>query len=195
MKKYLMRVVAAISVFFVPALAVAHTGSHEVSGLLSGIAHPLMGLDHLIVILAVGLWLGASARRQAPLMIAVFLVFLGSGAVMGASGFALPNIEAGIAVSVLVAGLLVATRARLPSLVSVSLLALFALFHGTAHGAEMPAAITPLLYGAGLLISTAVLQLGAVRFGRMVQSVRAEWLLRMAGVLGGGLGAWLLLSV
>ncbi|MCF6217663.1 MAG: HupE/UreJ family protein [Gammaproteobacteria bacterium] len=195
MKKDLMRIVAAISVFFIPGLAVAHTGSHEVSGLISGILHPLTGLDHLIVILAIGLWLGARVGSQVPLMMAVFLAFLGLGAVMGASGFVLPSLETGIAVSVLVAGLLVATLARLPVIVSASLLALFALFHGTAHGAEMPVAITPLLYGAGLLISTVVLQLGAVWFGRMAQSVRAEWLLRMAGVLGGVFGAWLLLSV
>ncbi len=195
MKKDLMRVAAAISVFFVPGLAAAHTGSHEVSGLLSGISHPLMGLDHLIVILAVGLWLGVSARKQAPLMVTVFLAFLGLGAVVGASGFVLPSVETGIAVSVLVAGLLVATLARLSAVVTLALLVLFALFNGAAHGTEMPVAATPLLYGVGLLVSTAVLQLAAVRLGQMAHGVGAEWLLRTAGVLGGGFGAWLLLSV
>ncbi len=194
MKKNAIRMVAALGAFSASGIAVAHTGSHEVSGFFSGITHPLMGLDHLAVILAVGLWLGVSARRQAPLLMSVFLAVMAMGAAAGAAGLALPGIETGIAASLLMAGLLVASLARLPMHASLVLVAAFALFNGAAHGSEMPVSATPLLYGAGMLLSTALLQLAGIGLGQLAQRVRAEWLLRGAGIVGGGFGAWLLLG-
>ena len=110
------------------------------------------------------------------------------------SGIALPGVEAGIAASVLVTGLLVATLARLPAAAGIALVGVFALFHGSAHGAELPSVVSPLLYGLGFLVSTAALHLSGIGLGRLAQRTRSEWLLRGAGVVTGGFGAWLLLA-
>jgi len=194
MNRNLIRLVTLPCVFSVSGMVLAHTGSHEVSGFFSGISHPLLGLDHLAVMLAVGLWAGIAFRRQAWLPVTAFPVFMACGAALGMAGIGMPGVEAGIAASLLVTGLLVATWAHLPVSVSVALVSVFALFHGSAHGAEMPSAAAPLLYGLGFLVSTAALHLGGLGLGRLAQHTRAKWLLRGAGMLTGGYGAWLLLG-
>jgi len=95
---------------------------------------------------------------------------------------------------VLVMGLLVATLARLPATASIALVGVFALFHGSAHGADMPFAAAPVLYGLGFLVSTAVLHLSGLGLGRIAQRTRTAWLLRGAGMITGGFCAWLLLA-
>ena len=194
MKRTMIRLVTLPCAFSVSGLVMAHTGHHDVSGLLGGLGHPLTGLDHLAAMLAVGLWAGSGARGQAWLPVTTFLVFMACGAALGMSGIALPGVEAGIAASALVTGLLVATLARLPAAAGIALVGVFALFHGSAHGAEQPAAAAPLLYALGFLVSTAVLHLSGIGLGRLARRTRAEWLLRGAGVATGGFGAWLLLA-
>lgn len=194
MKRNIIRFVTLLCAPLVSGAVMAHTGHHQVSGLLSGIGHPLMGLDHLAAMLAVGLWAGIGVRRQVWLPVTTFLVFMAGGAALAMGGVGLPGVEAGIAASLLVMGLLVATWARLPAAASVALVGVFALFHGSAHGTEMPFAVAPLLYGFGFLVSTAILHLAGIGLGRLVQRARAEWLLRGAGVMTGGFGAWLLLG-
>jgi len=107
---------------------------------------------------------------------------------------AMPGMESGIAASLLLAGLLVATLARLPVAASAALVAAFALFNGTAHGVEMPATAAPLLYGLGMLLTTAALLAAGIGLGRLVAGVRVEWLLRAAGIASGATGAWMLLG-
>ncbi len=194
MKKRAIRVATALGALLISGIASAHTGSHDVSGFLSGITHPLLGLDHLAVILVVGLWLGVTAHRQVPLLLSVFLAFMVLGATFGATGFVLQGVETGIAASLLIAGLLVAMLARLPVTVSFVLVAAFALFNGAAHGSEMPTATMPLLYGIGMLLSTTLLQLTGIKLGCLVLQARVEWVLRGAGIAGSGFGAWLLLG-
>jgi len=195
MKRNTIRLVTLLCALPVSGVALAHTGSHEVSGFFSGISHPLTGLDHLAVMLAVGLWAGVTANRRAWLPVAAFLVFMVIGAVLGMRGIGLPGIETGIAASVLVMGLLVATLVRLPTVATVALIGVFALFHGSAHGAEMPSSATPLLYGIGFLVATASLHLGGIGLARLLQRSHAEWLFRGAGIVTSGFGAWLLLGV
>ncbi|MCF6209595.1 MAG: HupE/UreJ family protein [Gammaproteobacteria bacterium] len=194
MKTNTIRVVVALAASVASGLAAAHTGEHELGGFLSGLSHPLMGLDHLAVMLAVGLWIGFRAQRQAGQLVAAYVGFLVLGAVVGMSAPILPGVETGIAASVLVASLLMATLVRLPLAASMLLVAGFALFNGAAHGAGMPLASMPLLYGLGLLFASGALQLASVRLGGLLQRGRAAWVLRGLGVLGGGLGAWLLLG-
>jgi urease accessory protein len=194
MKRTLIRLVTLPCVLAVSGAALAHTGHHDVSGFLGGLGHPLTGLDHLTAMLAVGLWAGMNNRAPAWLPVATFLVFMTCGAVVGMSGIVLPGVEAGIAASVLVMGLLVATLARLPATAGIALVGVFALFHGSAHGAEMPSAAAPVLYGLGFLATTAALHFGGLGLGRLAQRTRAEWLVRGAGVITGGFGAWLLLA-
>jgi len=194
MKRTLIRLVTLPCTLAVSGMALAHTGHHEVSGFLSGLGHPLTGPDHLAAMLAMGLWAGIGAHQRAWLPVTTFLVFMTCGAALGMSGIALPGVESGIAASVLVMGLLVATLTRLPAGAVVALVGVFALFHGGAHGAEMPLAAAPVFYGLGFLASTAVLHLSGLGLGRLAQRSRAEWLLRGAGVITGGFGAWLLLA-
>ena len=137
----------------------------------------------------------SASDRRAWLPVAAFLVFMVIGAVLGMRGIGLPGIETGIAASVLVMGLLVATLVRLPTVATVALIGVFALFHGSAHGAEMPSSATPLLYGIGFLVATASLHLGGIGLARLLQRSHAEWLFRGAGIVTSGFGAWLLLGV
>ena len=154
-----------ISLLLAPTLALAHPG-HLETGLAAGFAHPFSGLDHLLAMLTVGLWagyLGGAARWQLPLTF-VGVMLLGAG--LGMAGFAVPWLETGIAASVLVLGLLLTLAAPLTAIARVSLVAVFALLHGIAHGAELPstanavgylmafATATALLHGLGLTFAT-----------------------------------------
>ena len=138
--------------------ALAHSG-HDSATLFAGFSHPLGGLDHLLAMLAIGLWAGqqgGAVRWQAPLS---FVLLLALGGALGMAGLALPGVEGGIAASVLVLGLLVAGQARLPHAVGLALAGGFALLHGLAHGAEMPLDGSPLAYAAGFVLASASLHL------------------------------------
>lgn len=189
MKRNTIRLFTLPCALLVSGMALAHSGNHEAAGFTSGFSHPLTGLDHLAAMLAVGLWAAISLRHRAWLPVVAFPVFMACGAYAG-----MPGVETGIATSVLVTGLLLATQARLPATVSIALVGVFALFHGSAHGAEMPATAAPLLYGLGFLVSTAALHVAGFGLGRLLQHARSTWLLRGAGVMTGGFGAWLLLG-
>jgi urease accessory protein len=157
--------------------AFAHTFGAHGMGLVAGLSHPLLGLDHLLAMTAVGLWaaqLGGQALWRIPL---AFVTSMAAGALLGAYGLTLPGVEAGIAVSVLLLGLLIAAAARLPIAAGMGLVALFALFHGHAHGLEMPQAAAPWGYGLGMLLSTALLHGLGVLAGIKVR----QNFLRLAG--------------
>ncbi|MDQ7074182.1 MAG: HupE/UreJ family protein [Gammaproteobacteria bacterium] len=193
--KKIMQVIIALSLLPLSGLALAHTGSHESMGLLSGLLHPVLGMDHLVAMLAIGLWLGMSTRQNSWLPMAAFSLCMLAGVFLAVGGgLSLGSIDIGVALSLLVVGLLLASKMALPVAFSAILISLFALFHGGAHGVEMPFSASPLLYGLGFLLSTAALQGVGLVLGRMVQQARTEWLLRSAGLAASGFGAWLLLS-
>jgi urease accessory protein len=149
--------------------AYAHTFGAHGMGMMAGLLHPFLGLDHLLAMTAVGLWaaqLGGQALWRIPL---AFVTSMAAGALLGASGLILPGVEAGIAVSVLLLGLFIASAARLPTAAGMALVALFALFHGHAHGLEMPEAANPWGYGLGMLLSTALLHSFGVLAGMKVR--------------------------
>jgi urease accessory protein len=177
-----------------PALALAHGGADGGAhhGFLDGLTHPFTGIDHLAAMLAVGFWsaLGTRHIAVAPLSFAAVLLF---GAVLGLQGVALPAIEPMIAASLLAIGLLAATRTRLPSAAAGLLVAVFALFHGAAHGIELAgdSAVATL---AGMLIGTAVLHAAGLLAGLAVRS-RSQWFARIAGLAVAGLGAALLVPM
>ena len=182
--------IAILTLTCLPGLALAHPG-HEHSGLVAGLGHPLLGLDHLLAMLAVGLW---AAQQQGRTRWALPLTFVASmlvGGLLGFAGLQLPLMETGIAASVLALGLLVALAVRPPLPLAVALTALFALAHGLAHGLELPDLASPAAYAFGFVIATATLH--AIGFAVVNWLPRAAApLVRIAGAGATLSGAWLL---
>lgn len=144
---------AAMSLF--AGTASAHTGIHTaLTGFAGGLAHPLTGLDHLFAMVAIGLWAAQQGGRALWAVPAAFVGAMAAGGLLAWSGITLPNVETAIALSVLVLGLLIATRRRWTVTAGMTLAAGFALFHGYAHGQEMPLASSPVLYGLGFVLAT-----------------------------------------
>ncbi|WP_431482776.1 HupE/UreJ family protein [Pseudomonas solani] len=186
----LRKTLYALALFLTPALAFAHPG-HDSSGLMAGVAHPITGLDHLLAMLAVGLW---AAQQQGAARWALPVTFVGTmllGGLLGFEGLELPFMETGIAASVLALGLLVAVAVRPPMFVAVSLTALFALAHGVAHGLELPELASPWGYAAGFVAATAALHAAGYGLVRVLPQAAAP-LVRVAGGASAVAGAWLL---
>lgn len=151
------RSVALAGLSLLAGTASAHTGDHGAAGFAGGLAHPFIGLDHLLAMIAVGLWAAQQGGRALWVVPAAFVGTMALGGVLAWSGIALPQAEAAIALSVLVLGVLVATRRRWAATAGAALAAGFALFHGYVHGLEMPLAASPAAYAAGLMLTTACL--------------------------------------
>ncbi len=158
---------SAVMFFLISGSAVAHTGGGEVGGFTSGFTHPLFGWDHVVAMFAVGLWgafLGAPAIWILPIVFPLIMVV---GGIMGIAGVPIPAVETGIASSAIVLGLLVALSIRLPIALAMIIVALFAIFHGHAHGTELPSAASPVTYAAGFVIATGLLHLLGILFGEL----------------------------
>ncbi|WP_416068654.1 HupE/UreJ family protein (plasmid) [Rhizobium sp. YTUHZ045] len=185
------RIVAAFAALTLPGVAHAHVGLHS-DGTLAGLAHPFSGLDHMLAMVAVGFWastLGGRARWIVPL---AFVAVMAVGGILGIQGAALPMIETAIALTVAVLGLLVAFEVKVPTPVAAAIVGIAALFHGQAHGAELPAMANATGYVAGFLAATIALHglgigLASLRFGRASQIVA-----RIAGAAVALAGAALL---
>lgn len=173
------------------AAASAHTGAapHDHAGFVAGFLHPLTGADHLAAMLAVGLW-SALAVRPAWAAPAAFVALLALGAGAGFAGLAVPAIEPMIAASLLVIGLLVATRRQLPLAAAAGIAGAFAFFHGAAHGNELAdgAQVAAL---AGMVLATAGLHGIGLALGRLLMT-RHAWLPRLSGLAVASFGALLL---
>lgn len=177
-----------------PSLAQAHPLPGQSSSLLGGLAHPLSGLDHILAMVAVGLWAAQLGGRSVWLVPAAFVGCMSIGGGLAISGFSLPMVETGIAVSVLVLGILIAITARLPLAASMALVGLFAVFHGHAHGTEMPASVSGLSYGLGFVLATAGLHACGISIGRLAQQQSTTPLLRFAGAAIALVGLFLCLA-
>lgn len=180
----------AIALFLSPAVAFAHTG-HEHAGLLAGLAHPLLGPDHLLAMLAVGLWAAQQAGAARWALPLTFIISLLMGGLLGFNGVQVPLMENAIAASVLAFGLLVAVAIRLPMLIALALTALFALTHGVAHGLELPVLTSPWGYAAGFVVATAALHASGYALVRSLPRAAAP-VVRLLGVASAFTGAWLL---
>jgi urease accessory protein len=161
-------VVAVVLSVVLHTAAFAHTGG-DGAGIVAGLAHPFSGLDHVLAMVAVGLWAAQLGRPAVWVLPLTFPAVMAVGAVLGATGMALPWLEIGIAGSVLVLGAAVALAWRPVVVASAALVAAFALLHGWSHGAELPQAGWALAYGAGFILATLALHgtglaLGAVSF-------------------------------
>ncbi|TGE00213.1 HupE/UreJ family protein [Methylobacterium nonmethylotrophicum] len=145
--------------------ALAHPGHGDAAGLAHGFAHPLGGADHLLAMVAVGLLAAARGGRALWAVPLAFLGMMAIGGALGAAGVVLPFVEIGIGLSVVAFGLAAAVGAGLPLAGAVALVGLFAVFHGHAHGAEMPDTASGLAYGLGFLAATALLHLAGIGAG------------------------------
>ena len=187
MKKLVLA--AALALLAAPALA--HTGHGASSGLLHGLLHPITGADHLLAMLAVGLWSGLALTRRVWAGAATFMAAMVLGAVLGWSGMAIPHVETAIAASVAVFGLLAifARAGQSRQLTAASLVAIggFAACHGHAHAAE--ATGQAVAYLAGFLVTTGALHLAGIAMARSVAASRIAQ--RVAGAALVASGAWL----
>ena len=148
---------AAAALLALSGAALAHTGAGAASSFAHGFVHPIGGLDHVLAMVAVGLYAALLGGRALWLVPATFVGVMAIGGALGHGGLALPYAEIGIALSVIVLGLAVALRISLPTLAAMALAGLFAIFHGHAHGAEMPQTISGHDYAAGFMLATALL--------------------------------------
>ncbi len=169
--------------------AAAHTFGAHGAGFAQGIAHPLGGIDHLLAMVAVGLWAAQLGGRALWAVPASFVAMMAVGGVAGMLGAPLPLVELGIAGSLVVLGILVALAARLPVAVSAVLVGLLALFHGHAHGSELPEATSALAYGLGFVVATASLHGLGIAIGTLLRRDAGRLLLRLggAGIAASGL--------
>lgn len=145
--------------------AEAHTGTGATAGLAYGFLHPLGGLDHLLAMLGIGLLAAFLGGRALWLVPAAFLVMMAAGGLLGFAAVGLPFVELGIALSIVMIGGALAWARSLPLILAMALAGLFAVFHGHAHGTEMPAAASGLAYGLGFLAGTALLHGAGIGLG------------------------------
>lgn len=178
-----MRAIAILIVAaLLPVPALAHTGEGA-GGFISGLSHPVFGPDHVVAMVAVGLWgafLGPSAIWLLPI---VFPLVMALGGVLGIFGVPLPGVEIGIAVSAAVLGMMVALAARPPLWVAGVIVGAFAIFHGHAHGAELPPGADAVAYSAGFVIATGCLHLAGIAFGLLARWPAGRMAVRTAGAV------------
>ena len=167
-----------LTMFVTPAFA--HSGSIS-GGLIGGLSHPLFGPDHVAAMVAVGLWgafLGPPAMFILPV---VFPLVMALGGVLAILGVPLPGVEAGIAMSAAILGMIVALAARPPLWIAALVVGAFAIFHGHAHGAELPPGADALAYSAGFVVATGLLHLAGIGLGLLARWPAGRVAVRAAG--------------
>ncbi|MCK1389195.1 HupE/UreJ family protein [Bradyrhizobium sp. 1] len=183
---------AAIVSFALAQPALAHEQAGVAGGLVSGLLHPVTGIDHLIAMVAVGIWgaqLGAPAIWILPI---TFPLVMAVGGVLGVLHVPLPMPEVMIAVSAVILGVAVAARLRLPFPAAALVVAIFAIFHGHAHGAELPRAANALAYGVGFVTATGLLHLFGIAIGALTRWPFGERVIQGLGAGIAGVGCYFL---
>ena len=175
-----------------PSLVWAHTGVHPVTGFFSGLVHPVSGFDHLLAMVAVGLWAGFVGGQALWRLPVAFVGALIVGFVTAIAGWAMPAPETGVQLSLLVLGLMLAFAVRFPEAVASAVVALFGLFHGHVHGLEVVSPHLAVSYGLGMALMSTALHIAGIGLARVARSGR--WRgeavgLRVAGVAVAAVGA------
>ena len=179
--RFVARVIFCVTFMLVAGPVLAHTEEGVTGGFLSGFTHPIAGWDHVIAMVAVGLWgafLGFPAIWLLPIVFPVVMAF---GGAMGIVGIPLPQVETGIALSAIVLGLSVAFAVRPPLSIAAILVGIFAIFHGHAHGTELPEAASPFAYAVGFVIATGLLHLMGIGLGQAVRWPAGRIVVRAGG--------------
>jgi urease accessory protein len=186
------RAVVALACAMCPLVAAAHVDAGRADGLLAGLHHPVSGIDHVLAMVSVGLWgaqLGAPAMWLLPV---TFPLVMAAGGALGLVGVPLPGVEIGIALSALVLGFAVSAAWQPPLWVAGVVVALFALFHGHAHGTELPAGASGLLYSLGFVAATGLLHATGIGIGLIHRWHWGRGALRALGAVVAAAGAYFL---
>lgn len=180
----LMCFVVYVAALLLPSFAYAHPGHFgggESGGFMQGLVHPFGGLDHVCAMLAVGLWAAQLGGRSLWAVPLTFAAVMALGGALPVLNIALPLVEQGIVLSVLLSGVLIAASIRLPLWLSSSLVGLFALWHGYAHGSEISAGDSAANYALGFVLATALLHAAGLAFGLGMRRNARECIVRLAG--------------
>jgi urease accessory protein len=173
----------ALSFVLIPQIALAHVEQGAAAGFVSGFGHPLSGWDHVLAMVAVGLW-GAQLGPPALWLLPVtFPMMMAVGGFLGLIGLPLPLVEVGIAASAIILGVMVAFEVRPPLPVAMALVAVFAVFHGHAHGAELAPGTSPLAYSLGFVVATGCLHGLGIAIGLAHRWRAGQQVLRGAGAV------------
>jgi len=189
----LLSLAAAATAGFSTA-ALAHVGDHSHMSFTEGLLHPFTGLDHVLAMVAIGLWASQLGGRALWLLPLTFPAVMAVGAVLGMSGVALPGVEIGIAGSVMVLGAVVALALRPSLAISIPLIGAFALLHGYSHGIELPTGASALSYGTGFMAATLVLHAVGIATGLIAGRLPIRFAARTAGGAIAVLGVVLLVT-
>jgi hydrogenase/urease accessory protein HupE len=186
----IQRLAALLTVLLVASPAWAHAQQGQAAGFVSGVGHPVSGLDHVLAMIAVGLWgaqLGAPAVWLLPV---TFPMVMAIGGFLGLVGVPLPGVEIGVALSAVLLGLMVAREARPPLAAAAAMVGFFAIFHGHAHGTELPQGQSGLLYSVGFVIATGCLHAIGIGIGLIHRWSWGRRALRVAGAAVAIAGLW-----
>ena len=187
---------AAVAAFSLLATAAgAHTGEGIDTGFASGFWHPILGWDHVVAMVAVGLWGVFLGRPAIWILPVVFPLVMAVGGAMGVAGIPLPAVETAIALSGVALGLLVALAVKAPNWVAAVIVGAFAIFHGHAHGEELPEAFSPYGYAAGFVVGTGLLHLAGILFGYLAKLPYGIYAVRAAGIVIAMVGGAFLIGI
>ena len=168
-------------VALLPSPVFAHTIIGNMTGFGSGFSHPIGGFDHILAMVAVGLWAAQMGGRTIWAVPGTFVTVMLVGGFLGMTGIHIPYVEEGILVSVLVLGVLIAAALRFPVVIGALIVGLFALFHGHAHGSEMSMALGAIPFGLGFASGTLLLHVVGIIAGMSLQRMGSEQGVRLAG--------------
>ena len=175
----------ALTLTLFPSAAFAHPGAGYTHDFEPGLAHPFAGADHILALVTVGIFAWQLGGRAVWLIPATFVLLMGAGGALATAGTALPSVEIGIAASVIVLGALVGFKVPAPLAIAAGTIAMFAIFHGHAHGSEMPIDLSAVAYTAGFMLATALLHGIGIALGFATSRI-GEHHGRLAYALGGG---------
>ena len=181
-------IIFALTVVLLPEVAQAHILSGE-GGFLSGLSHPVLGFDHFLAMLSVGILSSQMGSRAIWTVPFTFVLVMAVGAFIGTQNIGLPGVEYGIAISVFVLGFALAMERKLPTVWAMIGVGFFAMFHGHAHGTEMPKIVDPLVYAIGFLLGTAGIHIAGVLIGVFAnKTAKGHAILRYVGAGISGVG-------
>ena len=186
--------VLIIPLWIMPSLVSSHTGAGSHNGWLHGFFHPLSGLDHILAMIAVGLWAAQAHSLIIWLIPLVFVTVMGLGGLLGMITLPIAFAEYGIILSLLIPGTLLACRKHLPLSASIILVGLFALSHGYAHGSEMPQGISMFSYAAGFMLATLLLHVCGIGLALLFSSFASTNWVRYNGIIIAFYGGFLMLQ-